>query len=99
MTNPENKPHVNRKDRNKLNNNDWNLEWTTISDNHKHAYKLGLMIPPHQIPVKQFTKMKVFIRKYKSLPEAERKTGAFHANIGKCLTGERKTAGGFIWTT
>lgn len=41
--NPQNKKTVNHIDGNKLNNNDWNLEWNTQSENHKAAFKLGLM--------------------------------------------------------
>lgn len=40
--NPDNLPQVNHKDGNKLNNNDWNLEWSTQSNNMKHAFRSGL---------------------------------------------------------
>ena len=38
--NPENKPHINHLDGNKLNNNYSNLEWCTRSENVQHAYDI-----------------------------------------------------------
>lgn len=42
ISNLQNKPEVNHKDGNKLNNNVKNLEWVTRSENQKHSFKLGL---------------------------------------------------------
>lgn len=42
IPNPGNKPQVNHINGDKLTNTAINLEWVTCSENHKHAYQLGL---------------------------------------------------------
>lgn len=49
------------------------------------------------IPIIQFSKDGTFVKEWQSACEAERQLGIPPSNIGQCLKGHRKSAGGFVW--
>jgi len=48
--------------------------------------------------VSQYDKQNNLIKEYCSIEIASKETGIDRASISKCASGNRKTAGGFIWT-
>lgn len=72
VPNPQNKPQINHKDGNKLNNCADNLEWVTNNENRKHAVKNGLQTTGENCPWSKLTKEQVdFIRKHKEINSTE----------------------------
>ena len=107
IENPENKPEVNHKDKNKLNNNIMNLEWNTRLENCQHK-SIGLVYKSNKNrPIIRLSKeSEDEIEKYNSIEDAgkwavENKFTCNSHNgrnaIGNCVNGLSNSAYGYKW--
>lgn len=69
IPNPENKPYINHKDCNKLNNGVSNLEWVTHSENMEHAFANNRFTKGEKRPLAKLTEEQVKIIKQLDLTQ------------------------------
>lgn len=92
IPNPENKPCVNHKDGNKLNNSLDNLEWVTYAENTKHATRIGI----NKVPIRPKTRIACYssggdlLFKFDSISQAAAYTGVSRKTIMRVANGSNK---------
>ena len=88
IPNPENKPQVNHKDGDKLNNCVHNLEWVTNKDNRTHALKNNLHLCGEKCSYSKLTEEDViFIRSHNkmSIKQLSEKFGVHRSTISDVI--------------
>ncbi len=86
VPNHMNKPYINHRNGNKLDNRPKNLEWVTHAENIQHAHDLGLIPRPTERKVIDTCTNKV----YQSIKEASKQTGLPYPTVKGYLKGTRR---------
>jgi hypothetical protein len=90
VPNHMNKPLINHRNGNKLDNSPKNLEWVTHAENIQHAHDLRLIPRPSERKVIDTCTNKV----YPSIKEASKQTGLSYPTVKGYLKGTRRNKTG-----
>nr|QBK86186.1 MAG: HNH endonuclease [Marseillevirus LCMAC101] len=99
LPNPENKPEVNHKDKNGINNKLENLEWATRSEQmiHSHQSNSNPDRYSNARAVKQYDLEGNFICEYESIKEASKYAGCLKTSISQVCSGLSKSTKKFVF--
>ena len=91
LENPYNFKEINHKDENPLNNESSNLEWC----DRKYNINYGNRTIKASKKINQYDLEGNFIKQWNSIKEATKTLNI--NNLSACCSGNRKTAGGYVW--
>ena len=98
IDNPNDLPEVNHKDENPANNHASNLEWCTSKYNANYGTRNQRMVKDKYLkPVIMIGENGEEIKRFKSLGEATRETGADISSIIRVCKGKQQTCVGYKW--
>ena len=97
IPNPENKPCINHKDENPLNNTVENLEWVTQKENANYGTRNARVALKNGKRIIQCDLNGNEIKRWNSLAEASRFYGVTYPSISEVCRGIKPTACGYKW--